>query len=139
MLPYELIEHTADAEFRSYGATLEEAFANAITAMCAIVTDPAKAERGREAVVEVRAFDLKRLLFELLDQALYLMDTEHFLAVGADNLVIARRLGRYHLTATLYGDDVTKHGGNLKAVTYHDMEVEQRPDGSWMCQAVIDI
>lgn len=139
MKPYELIEHTADAQFRAYGATIEEAFANAITALAAIITDPAKADRGREIGIELRSFDRKRLLFDLLDQALYLMDTEKFLAVGAQDLFIANSATGYTLTASLVGDDIRKHGGNLKAVTYSDMKVEQLPDGTWLCQAVIDI
>ncbi len=139
MKPYEIMEHTADAQFRAYGATVEEAFGNAITAMAAIITDPASAERDREIVVTVHANDLKRLLFELLDQALFLMDTEKFLAVGVGDIAITQTHGRYTLITTLVGDDIAKHGGNLKAVTYSDMRVEEMPDGTWMLQAVIDI
>jgi SHS2 domain-containing protein len=139
MKPYEIMEHTADAQFRAYGATLEEAFGNAVTAMAAIITDPASAERDREIGVSVHANDLKRLLFELLDQTLFLMDTEKFLAVGVGDIAITQAHERFTLTATLVGDDIRKHGGNLKAVTYSDMKVEELPDGMWMLQAVIDI
>ena len=139
MTPYELLEHTADAKFRATGATIEEAFREAARAMTAIVTNPDALEKGREAVVEVHAFDHKRLLFEWLDQLLFLHDTEGILAADVEDLVITRHLERYTLRATVLGDDATKHGGNLKAVTYHDMKVEQESDGTWVCQAVIDI
>ncbi len=139
MKPYEIMEHTADAQFRAYGSTIEEAFGNAVTAMAAIITEPEDAGRDREIGVTVHANDVKRLLFELLDQVLFLMDTEKFLAVGVGDIAMTQTHGRYTLTATLVGDDIIKHGGNLKAVTYSDMKVEEMPDGRWVCQAVIDI
>ena len=37
---YELLPHTADAMFRGYGRSLEEAFKNAAKAMYAVLIDP---------------------------------------------------------------------------------------------------
>lgn len=139
MKPYELIEHVADAKFRAYGNTMDEAFANAIRAMTAIITDPDELERDKEIQLELNSFERSRLLYDLLDQLLFLMDTEHFVAAFAEDLSIEHHLGRYKLRATIVGTDVRKVGGNLKAVTYHEMKVEQLPDGTWVCQAVIDI
>ncbi|MDD9953310.1 MAG: archease [Candidatus Woesearchaeota archaeon] len=130
---YELLEHTADAKFRAYGKNKEAAFANAVKGMTAIITDPEKLAKDREFPVTVTADDNKKLLFDFLDQILFLMDTEHFVPAEADV-----RIEGNTLTAALRGDDVKKVGGNLKAVTYSEMEITQQ-DGQWMLQVVVDI
>jgi len=133
MQPYELLEHTADAKFRAYGKTLDEAFANTVTALAAIVTDPTTVGTQRSYTLTVMADSPKKLLFDFLDQIIFLMDTEEFLPVKAD---VHTHLGG--ISATIHGDDIVKHGGNIKAVTYSEMLVEETKDG-WMVQAVIDI
>src|SRR3989344_5902493 len=39
---YKFLEHTADAKFQAFGATLEEAFSNAALAMFSVMTEPGK-------------------------------------------------------------------------------------------------
>jgi SHS2 domain-containing protein len=139
MQPYELLDHTADAKFRAYGQTREEAFANAVRGMIAILTPPE--DLGTDAVypVSVRAVKLESLLFDLLDEVLFLYDTEKFLPSCAEALTIVERDGKYVLDATLRGEAPTAISGNLKAVTYSDMICAQQPDGTWLLQVVIDI
>jgi SHS2 domain-containing protein len=139
MSPYELLDHTADAKFRATGDTLEEAFAQAVQAMTAIAADPSTLDTSMTQHVTVSADNLSSLLFDLLDEILFLRDTEHFLPARADALTIVQRDGKYLLDTTLVGDDARKHHGNLKAVTYSDMIVEEQADGTWLLQAVIDI
>ena len=133
MRKFELLDHTADAKFRAYGKTREEAFANVVPALAAIATDKT-VEEHQSYDVTVHADDLQGLLFDFIDSIIYLIDTEHFLPVRAEKIVIQEG---YSLTATLVGDDVRKYGCNLKAPTYSEMIVEQ--DGDWMIQAVVDI
>ena len=75
----------------------------------------------------------------MLDEILFLLDTEKFIPAAAENLAIAEKDNKFVLEATLKGDDARKHPGNLKAVTYSEMLVLQRPDGTWMLQVVVDI
>jgi SHS2 domain-containing protein len=137
-MKYELLEHTADAKFRAYGATREEAFSNAVEAMTAIAVDPAKLKTDKVHHVTVKSITLKNLLFDLLDEILFLHDTEKFLPSHAEALTIVERDGHFILDATLRGDDARKWGANLKAVTYSEMVIEET-NGHWMIQVVIDI
>jgi SHS2 domain-containing protein len=139
MQPYELLDHTADAKFRAYGQTREEAFANAVRGMVAIVTPPEELGDGAAYHVSVRAAKLESLLFDLLDETLFLYDTERFLPNRAEALTIVERDGKFVLDATLRGEARTKVSGNLKAVTYSDMICAQQSDGTWLIQVVIDI
>ena len=138
-MSYELLDHTADAKFRAYGATKEEAFASAVEAMTAICADPSKLAHDQSFRITVRAKTLQSLLFDLLDEVLFLRDTEHFAPAIAEKLTITEQKGLFVLDATLRGDDARKWPGNLKAVTYSDMLVEERPDKTWLLQVVIDI
>ncbi len=131
-MDYELLEHTADAKFRAYGTTREEAFANAIRAMTAIVTDPDRLGRTKRLTVEIRGTDDEKLLYDLLSRIIFLMDTEKVLPAQAS--VEKTDAG---IRATIEGDDIRNHSANIKAVTYHDMRVEK--NGTCMVQVVVDI
>jgi SHS2 domain-containing protein len=138
MKPYELLEHTADAKFRAFGRTVDEAFSNAVSAMTAIIAEPHSLATERVMHISIKANTLQQLLFDLLDEILFLHDTEHFLPARAQKLTIVERDGRLVLDATLLGDDARKWPGNLKAVTYSDMVIEQK-DNHWVLEVVIDI
>lgn len=138
-MPYELLDHTADAKFRATGKTLEDAFASAVQGMTAIAADPSLVGTGRTQHVTITSKNLQNLLFDLLDEILFLRDTEKFLPAKANALTIVSRDGQYVLDATLLGDDAAKWPANLKAVTYSEMIVDEQPDGTWLIQAVIDI
>jgi SHS2 domain-containing protein len=137
-MKYELLDHTADAKFRAYGKTREEAFTNAVEAMTAIVAEPAKLHRVKSIPVHIEATSLKRVLFDLLDEILFLHDTEHFLPACAEHLKIREEGEHFVLDAVLHGDEASKWPGNLKAVTFSDMILEER-GGEWTIQVVIDI
>ncbi|MBR9701016.1 archease [Candidatus Woesearchaeota archaeon] len=139
MKPYELLDHTADAKFRAYGLSLEHAFANAVKALTAIATDPEKMEKKDKFPIVLQAKDPKRLLFDMIDQIIFLVDTEGFLPAGSEDLTVEKKKGIYTLSGILVGDDAKKYGCNLKAATYSDMLVEQDKEGKWVLQAVVDI
>lgn len=138
-MPYVLLEHTADAKFQAWGPTMNDAFAAAVQGMTAIAADPQALGTQRSFPVSIRSKTVENLLFDLLDEILFLRDTEKFLPARADALTIAKQDDLYVLDALLIGDDAKKWPANLKAVTYSEMVVERRPDGSWFIQAVIDI
>ena len=137
-MKYELLDHTADAKFRAYGQTRDEVFSNAVQGMTAIIADPQMLGTTQTLHVSIKSKTLQNLLFDLLDEILFLHDTEKFLPARADHLTIVERDEHFVLDATLVGDDAQKWPGNLKAVTYSDMIVEEQADG-WLIQAVIDI
>ncbi len=138
MKKFELIEHTADAKFRAYGESMEEAFANAVIALTSIATTPERVRHDRAMEMQLNSETKEALLFDLIDQIIFLIDTEGFLPAEAESLGIIKTEDGFQLNARLVGDDVTMYGSNLKAATYSDMFVEEK-DGKWTLQAVVDI
>jgi SHS2 domain-containing protein len=126
MKPYELVEHTADVGVKAYGKTLSEAFEHAALGMFDIITDESRIEPVGQYNIELEAPDLEQLLVDWLSKLLFLN--------GAENLVFGKfqvTLSGSRLTASVYGEkyDTKKHrmGVEIKAVTYHMLEVHGQP------------
>ncbi|HIJ99669.1 TPA: archease [archaeon] len=144
MKNYEYLEHTADAKFRAFGKTIEEAFSNAALAMFGIITDTEKIQPIVEKTVEVQGNGLPELLYEYLDELLFLLDTDNFILNKMKELKIKKEATGYTLKALAVGDlhmrEDTKYlvSGNIKSMTYSEMIVDDRPEKCTV-QVVVDI
>mgnify|MGYP000686892749 CR=1 FL=1 len=131
-MKYKYIEHTADLKFQAFGESMEEAFANAAIAMFDFLTKTDKIEPLIEEKIEMESEDNKSLLYDFLEQFLFLIDTKQFLLHEIKNMKI-RRIGsnKLRLTATAVGDTIDDKyavGGDIKAVTYNDMFIRKEDD-----------
>ena len=70
---------TADVAAAAYGRTLDELYANAALALMDIITDTRKVKEAKERRFEVRGHDFKALLFNWLNEVLYVSTTEGML------------------------------------------------------------
>jgi SHS2 domain-containing protein len=137
---YRFLRHTADAKFQAFGETLEEAFRNAALATASLMWDWKKVEKRIEHRIEVNGKDLKQLLNSFLEEIIYLLDSKMFLLGSPDNLRIEKRKSHYGLKALLRGDkysDKYNIHGDVKAITYNEMEIEK--NGYFMVQVVVDV
>ncbi|MFO8015982.1 MAG: archease [Candidatus Woesearchaeota archaeon] len=141
MKRYEFLEHTADAKFRSYGDTLEGAFANAALAMSAVMFEPEKVKPATERSVEAEGNDEQSLLYNWLEELLILLDTEGFLLNRVKSIRINKEMGVFRLNAEIEGDLVEQGyetHGDVKAITYNEMEIKKE-NNKYVVQAVVDI
>ncbi|MBW3011563.1 archease [Candidatus Woesearchaeota archaeon] len=132
-MKYEFLEHTADAKFRAYGRDLEEQFANAALAMYSIFVDTENVDADIEKEVEVEGSDEKSLLYNWLEELLYLIDAEEFML----NSVKEIKIEKFKLTATLVGSKFKEKYellGGVKAATYNEMEITPE-----YVQVVVDV
>ena len=79
---FEILEHTADAGIRAYGADMPEAFANAARGLFSLITELDDIEEVEYRDIELTAPDQDSLLVQWLNELIYLFD--------ADNLVFKR-------------------------------------------------
>jgi SHS2 domain-containing protein len=134
------LEHTADAKFQAFGATLEQAFANAALAVASLMWDPEGVSASHTEEVRVSGNDLKQLLMAFLEEILFLLETRGFLLHAAEDVRIRSGEQGLELLAVLKGDEgVGKYEtfGDVKAVTYNDMEIET--GDAPMVQVVVDM
>ncbi len=130
---YEEIEHTADWAFRAYGSTLQELYENAAYALFALegaLDTPSTFTRE----IHVQGIDREALLVNWLSELLFLQETKR------------ETYQKFHITnlsdTTL---DAIAHGARtqpitkfIKAVTYHDLNIEQTEKG-WQATIVVDV
>jgi SHS2 domain-containing protein len=139
MEKYKFLEHTADAKFKAFGKSLEEAFSNAALAMFSIIIDTNKVNETVKHDIECSSKDLKSLLYDFLEELVFLIDTENFLLHHVEKIEIYKD-ELYFLRAVVSGDDAENYEttGDIKAVTYNDMEIiEEKNDV--MVQVVLDL
>lgn len=131
-MKYEYLEHTADIKFRAYGNDLNEVFENAAMAFFDSITNTKKVKPTIKKVIKIKAEDLKSLMYDFLEELLFIHETDKYL-FSKFNVEIKD----LSLTATLYGEKISKKHelkNLVKAVTYNDMIVTDT-----MAQVVIDI
>jgi len=126
MKRFDLIEPTADIGVRAYGQTLPEAFGNAAYGLFSIITDLRKVRKAERRLIEFQASSQEDLLYEWLNQLIYLFDAEQMLFKQFTIL----ELERTKLKAVCYGEkaDLSRHKmrTGVKAATYHKLQVDSR-------------
>jgi len=144
-LKYEFLPHQADARFRAYGQTLEEALANAALAMVSLMWEVEKVKPVKKEVIKVEASSLEQLTVKFLTEFLYLLDVKSFLLAEVESIKVeeAQKDGRklYRLEAEVAGDSASPEYeiyGLVKAVTYNEMKIE-KTDGLWLLEVVVDM
>ena len=127
---FEEIDHTADWEIQVWGpdlpALLEQA-ARGMYTLVGLTTGPGpNCKRG----LEIRSSDPEGLLVNFLAELLYLeaaeglvMDQFEIEVVGPD------QANGYRLSANLLGAPAAAAGKDIKAVTYHKMNIVQGSRG----------
>lgn len=145
MKPYKFLPHTADAKFEAYGKTLEEAFMNAAYAMESIIIDTEKVIPDETVSIKAKGKDHKELLYDFLEQFLIVLDTEGFVIHGFTKTPkIKKTSDGYELEAEAIGDTLSSGSfdyeikGEVKAVTYNDMEITEK-NCTWKVIVVVDL
>ena len=139
MEKFKFFEHTADAKFQAYGKSLGEAFSNAALAMFSVIIDTNKVNGTIKKDIECSSKDLKALLYDFLEELVFLIDTEDFLLSNVEEIKIFKD-ELYFLRAVVTGDKADNYepSGDIKAVTYNEMEIK-KGKGKAMVQVVLDL
>ncbi len=135
---YEIFEHTADLGLRVRAPTLPELLADAGRGLFAIVVeDLASIQPVVTREFQIAGSDKTYLLFDWLNELLYVCDTERLAFSQFDVQITADGL-----TATVRGEplDPARHHltHEIKAITYHGLKVEQTEEG-WLAEVIVDI
>ena len=137
MKAFEFFEHTADIGVRAFGRTLEELFANAARALYEIQGRFDLSDR-RMIKIELSADSADELLVRWLSELLYRFSTEsvcitHFrLQFTEPNKLTAQMEGG---VVDFSHSEVSEE---VKAVTYHQLSVQQTADG-WTATVIFDV
>ncbi|MCX9085617.1 MAG: archease [Candidatus Methanoperedens sp.] len=139
---FEFLYHIADAKFKAYGKTLKEAYENAATAMFNVMIDTSGLSMSESRDVEVRSPDIQGLLVEWLSELLYLFEVDGIIFSEFKINSIEKEEDGFLLKGKASGEpiDLLRHhfDTQVKAVTFHDLEVECDKTGRFCVQIVVD-
>jgi SHS2 domain-containing protein len=128
---YRFLDHMTDAVIEAYGTTLEEAFENAAMALCDTMIDLKTVRPKREIKFSTKGDDLHSLLFNWLDKVMLLLVADG-IAMSEFSVKIKQHNNDYLLEGTTRGEplqlDRHHYKVEIKAVTYHEMEIKQEKD-----------
>ena len=134
----EFFDHTADLGLRIRAKNPELLFAEAAEALFSAIVENPEAIRPRDPrELAIAGEALDDLLFDFLRELLFQAETEHRLFTG---FVVTLHPGGLHATFAGEPFDPSRHlsSHEVKAVTYHDLKVEQQGD-EWLAEVIVDI
>lgn len=139
-MKYQYIDHTADLKVKAHGKTLEEAFANAAIGGFDFLTPTSKVKKKIEKKLSITSKRIESLLYDFLEELLFLLDTEGFLINSFKEMKIKEEDGNFSLQCIARGDNYKSYSvkGDIKAVTYSEMEIKKEKDG-FIVIVVLDI
>ena len=135
---WEHFEHGADVGVRGRGRTMDEAFAAAAAALCAVIVEPALVRPEVDVRFACEAPDVELLLVDWLDAVIW--------EISARRMVfrefrVSHRGTR--LTGVAKGEpiDVERHhpAVEVKGATHTLLRVARADDGTWTAQTVVDV
>ncbi len=134
---HRLLEHTADMAIEVFGETLRDLFVEAGRGLREMICADAVAKGGKEKRIEVAGQDEGELLVNWLNEILFLFETGFF---PTDFAVAQIEGGK--VRGSVFGEpfDPQRHPieREVKAVTYHQLNVEQTEEG-WKVTVFVDL
>ena len=131
---FEILPHTADVRLKVFGKTKEELFKNAMLGMAKILAKspksklkiknfPPKADQPLVEKLKIKSPDINSLLVDFLSEVLYQSQINHavFKEVNFSNFK------ETELEAEISGFKIGEFDNDIKAVTYHELEIKKSP------------
>ena len=138
-MKYKFLEHTADIKFQALGKNLEEVFCNCAYALTDSIIET-KIKSNKKIKFKVKGNDLENLLYNFLEEFLFLCETENFVLSKIKNLKIEKKSKNYFLFCEISGDKSKKYTikEHVKAITYSEMFIK-KIKGKFIAQVVLDV
>jgi len=127
MKKYQILEHKADLKIKAFGKDKKELFLNAMLGMFEGARyKPELKAKSEKRKISIKSQDLPSLLVDFLNEVLYLCEVnrEVYYKVFFINLT------EKELEGILVGKKLKRIGVQIKAVTYHDLDIQQKPERS---------
>ncbi len=134
---YTVLSHTADTGIEVQGDSLGELIAHLAYGMFDLMYDSAQLPPGEPASFRVSSWSPAELAVDVLTELLFRSETED---VAYCDITVAIDGTSATLAATVRSTSrATLRGAPIKAVTYHDLAVEKRRNGTWFGRVIFDV
>lgn len=135
---YTLLDHTADLKIRVTGNDPADLYKNAGLALFDLIVDPQTVTPQKEIDLRVSGSDRADLMVNYLRELLYVWTGRENLITMIDIRDISESDLDVRITVGRYIPGRHEIAHEIKAVTYHQIEVSRTP-GGWQATVVLDI
>ena len=139
MKPYEYLDHTADMGLLVRGKNLSELLTNAAQGLFESIAVVDTVDEIESMEIHLTAESVEELFVTWLDELIFQHETKEIFFKRAD----IHRCSETEVSAAVYGEraNFDKHEvyTEIKSVTYHQLKVLQKTDGSWWAQVIFDL
>lgn len=122
---YQEIEHTADTALFVWGPDLPAIFIEAAKGINLLMGMQIDQERRDNFSISLTADEAETLLVNFLEEIIFLGEHE---GVGFDEFTV-KIDGEYCLAAELQGAAITQKAKEIKAVTFHNLDIKPTDSG----------
>ncbi|MDO8642386.1 MAG: archease [Candidatus Woesearchaeota archaeon] len=147
-MPFHLKENmiTADLAFEANATTISGLFKSCAQAVAESSASPKTIAARIKKKILLKNTDIEKLLFDFLDELIYVKDTKGMVYRKIDVSVTQNKKTKvWKATSTVFGDTIDRSGKkkqdllhDLKAVTLHRFSVTKEK-GIWKAFVVIDL
>lgn len=124
---FEILPRTADIRMKVWGQTLQELFSNALRGIASYLKEdvflPEQKDRKEKHALKIEAVDINSLLIDFLSEVIALSDIKN--AIFTE--VSFKEFGENFLEGTLLGVKTDGFDKDLKAVSYHEVDIKRNP------------
>jgi SHS2 domain-containing protein len=135
-MTYRFLEHAADVKFRAEGSTVEEMYISAAEALNETFRGDINILELEEKSFVVDGPDQEVLLYNFLEEFLFLLDAEEFLVSKIRSIEV----GDGKISCVVSGDKAENYvfTNDVKAITYNEMVIGEG-HGKYFCEVVLDV
>lgn len=130
---FKILPHTADVRLKVIGKTKEELFKNALAGMAKILKKTAKEKKPIKTKINIQSPDINSLLVDFLSEVLYQSQINHVIYGEAK----FSKFSDNELEAEIFGFKIDEFDEDIKAVTYHELNIKKSPANDFFETIVI--
>lgn len=134
---YEILEHTADIGIKITGNSITEIFWKAIHATADLLSGGIEIQPVIERGFSAEEENMKTALVSILEEIIYFFEKELFLP-SVCSVNIENDLYKINLKGNFVTAEDIKNGTEIKAVTYHQLEIKEVGD-EYQATVIFDI
>ena len=135
---YRLIDHTADFGIQVFGSDPQELFINAALALFDVITEMDELTGRGSCHIRTSGEDWSDLMINWLREILYLWNGKERLVKSIQILSLSEDKISAKIYFDAYMPDHHTIKTEVKAVTYHQIQVKSNPSG-WEARVIFDI
>ncbi len=135
-MKYEILDHKADLKIRAFGKTKEELFLNVLSGMSEnMKPELQKPGEKTKRKIKLSSFDFQALLVDFLSEILYLSQVNKEVFFEAK----FKKFSENEIDGEIFGQKAKRFGEDIKAVTYHNLEIKKTKNKTWEATVLFDI